>query len=710
MDELLRDFLTETGDHVEAAGVHLVQLERDPSDMAMIASIFRLLHTIKGTCGFLGLSRLGKLAHAAEALLSRMRDGAPATEETVNLILTAVDRIRFLLAEIEARQTEPVGGDEDLIDALEVEAEGVSIPATPQAPVLLAAPLKPLNQHSSAAPSPDASRAKNATVRIGLDLIETMVTLVSELVLTRNQLAEVARRNGNADVTATLGRLSSIVSDLQDQVMRARMQPLDRLFGSLPRLARDLARELGKEIDLVVEGGDSELDRQLIEVLRDPMTHLIRNCADHGLESTAARVAAGKPAAGTIRVVASHIAGQIRIEVSDDGRGLDLARIGATALRRGVIDEAALVDMTIDDVARLIFAPGFSTAAAVTSISGRGVGLDVVRANIETAGGDVTVASEAGVGACFTIRLPLTLAIAPALIVRAGGQRLALPQFDIAEIVSIGADSPHICENVGGVAVLSLRGEVLPLVDLAALLQLPPSGDPEDEPIAAIVRCGDASFALLLDRVEDVQEIVVKPIGAVLAGLRLYAGHTILGDGGIVLILDPPAIASTLGVRRVRGTGAALTAPAAASRVTNTRILTFRAGSPATKALPLSIVKRIETVRAADIERSAGRLVVQRDDGLIALLPLVEGAPLREPEQPVLIIEIGGHTFGLLVDEIVDVVDAALEIAIPGLSPGALGAADVGGTVTEIVDADGVFRDAHLDRRVGFAKNSEYAS
>ena len=709
MDELLRDFLTETGDHVEAAGVHLVRLERDPSDMAMIASIFRLLHTIKGTCGFLGLSRLGKLAHAAEALLSRLRDGAPATEETVGLILAAVDRIRFILAEIEARQEEPVGGDEDLIVALEHETAGVATPALSEASGT-SSPSAVTLPRPSASSSAETSPGK--TVRINLDLIETMVTLVSELVLTRNQLADVARRSGNTDVSATLGRLSSIVADLQDQVMRARMQPLDRLFSGLPRLARDLARELGKEIELVVEGGDSELDRQLIEVLRDPMTHLIRNCADHGLESTAARIAAGKPACGRIRVAASHVAGQVRIEVSDDGRGLDLARIGATALRRGLIDEASLLEMTVDDVARLIFEPGFSTAAKVTSISGRGVGLDVVRANIEAAGGDVSITFSAEIGTCFAIRLPLTLAIAPALIVRAGGQRLALPQFDVAEIVPVGPESPHRCESVGGVSVLSLRGEVLPLVDLAALLHLPSSGESVDEPIAAIVRCGaDASFALRLDRVEDVQEIVIKPIGALLAGLRLYAGHTILGDGGIVLILDPPAIAGTLGVRRTRGAiAAAVPATSTVSRAKSMRILTFRAGSSATKALPLAIVKRIETVRTADIERSAGRLVVRRDDGLIALLPLVEGASLREPEQPVLIMEIGEHTFGLLVDEIIDVVDAPLEITVPGTSQSAFGAAEVGGSVTEIVDAKGIFHNAHLERRADRLPMTEFAS
>lgn len=685
MDELLRDFLQETGEHVDAAGEQLVRLERDPSDAAMIAAIFRLLHTIKGTCGFLGLARLGRLAHAAEALLDRLRDGATATAETVALILAAVDRIRFLLAEIERRQAEPDGSDDDLIAALSQETAGEAAVSPPR---ILPQPERPDGTPRADEPRND----RHASIRIAVGSLETLATLVSELVLTRNQLADIVRRSGVADLTVALSRLSSIVTDLQDSVMHARMQPLERLFASLPRLVRDLGRDLGKEMALVVEGADTELDRQLIEAIRDPLTHLVRNCADHGLEAAAERLAAGKPAQGVIRVAASHAAGQVFIEVGDDGRGLDLPRIGATALRRGLVSEAALVDMGIDDVARLIFAPGFSTIPTVTAISGRGVGLDVVRANIEAIGGEVTVGSTRGAGTRFTIRIPLTLAIAPALIVSAGGQRFALPQGDVAEIVATGADSPHRLESVQGCDVLRVRDETIPLLDLTAILRLPASDLPDDERAVAIIRCGRAAFGLRVDAIDDLQEIVVKPTGDLLANLKVYAGHTILGDGSIVLILDPLGIAERIGLRKTRRS--VESRPAPARKPATTRILTFRAGSPGIKALPLAVINRIEMVRPADIERSAGRLVVRRDDGLLALLPLIEGSPLREPEQPVLIVEISGHTFGLLVDEIVDIVDAAPDVAVPGATPGALGVADVDGAITEFVDAAHVTQGA----------------
>lgn len=688
MDELLRDFLQETGEHVEVAGAQLIQLERDPTDTAMIAAIFRLLHTIKGTSGFLGLTRLGKLAHAAEALLTRLREGAPATSETVALILAAVDRVKFLLAEIERQQAEPLGSDDELIGALSRET-GAYAPAS--APTIATA-LYSQSVPPEPRPATDVSDARAATIRVAISSLDSMATLVSELVLTRNQLADVARRAGHADVSAALGRLSSVVTDLQDQVMHARMQSLERIFATLPRLARDLARELGKEIALVLEGGETELDRQLIEVVRDPLMHLIRNCADHGLESTVERLAAGKSGVGTIRVTALHVAGQILIEVGDDGRGLDLPRIGVTALRRGLVNEAILATMSIDDVARLVFEPGFSTAASVTAISGRGVGLDVVRANIEAIGGDVSVAWTVGGGTCFTVRIPLTLAIAPALIVTAGGQRFALPQLDVAEIVETGPDSPHRREIIQGCEVLNLRGDIVPLIDLASLLRLGSRSATDGVSLVAIVRCGGAVLGLGVDAVEDTQEIVVKPIGALLAGLRLYAGHTILGDGSAVLIVDPRGVADTLGLRRTTADRATVLPPATKASVT--RMLTFRAGGMGIKALPLAMVKRIETVRPADVERSAGRLVIQREDGLMALIPLVEGAPLRNPEQPVLILETSGHTFGVLVDEIVDIVDAATDIAVPGLASDALGVSSVNGQVTEFVDSLRLLRHA----------------
>ena len=413
MDELLKDFLVETAEHIESVGNELVLFERDPTDARIIASIFRLVHTIKGTCGFLSLPRLAHLAHAAEALIGRLRDGAPATHQRVSLILAAIDRIKLILAELENSASEPRGDDADLIVALNGEV-GIEPPPCADGP-LPVAPVEQDPEYPSETPTagepagqqagadPQRSIRSPATIRVSVGALERIMTLVSELVLTRNQLLEITRRLAEDPIKPPLQRLSSLTSDLQDAVMRARMQPIGRLFSNLPRLVRELASDVGKKIELVTAGSDTELDRQLIELIRDPLTHMIRNCADHGIETPQERRAAGKPEAGTIRVSAAHEAGHITIAISDDGRGLDVERIRAKALSLGLAGEAQLARMTNDEVCSFIFAPGFSTARQVTSISGRGVGMDVVRENIELIGG--TVALSTVDGARHDIRL-----------------------------------------------------------------------------------------------------------------------------------------------------------------------------------------------------------------------------------------------------------------------------------------------------------------
>src|SRR5947209_5297106 len=452
MDELLKDFLTETAEQIEAVGTQLVLLERDPSDAAMIASIFRLVHTIKGTCGFLGLARLGQLAHAAETLIGRIRDGATPTPDAVTVILAAIDRIKMVLTELERTAHEPDGDDSDLVQALDLQSAAAAAEKIHAQPVTTEhdeqQPTLGPNAAARTAEDPARPVRRPETIRVAVGALERIMLLVSELVLTRNQLLELTRRQTDDAIKAPLQRLSGLTSDLQDSVMRARMQPVGRLFGSLPRLVRELAGEVGKKIHLVTEGAETELDRQLIELIRDPLTHMIRNCAAHGIETPAERLAAGKPEAGTIRISASHEAGQITINVVDDGRGLDVARIRQKAIAVGLAGEAEVGHMSNDDICRFIFAPGFSTAGAVTSLSGRGVGMDVVRENIEAIGGSIALSSTLGQGTCFSIKIPLTLAIAPALIVQAGDHRFALPQVSVLEAVGLGPGAAHTPERV----------------------------------------------------------------------------------------------------------------------------------------------------------------------------------------------------------------------------------------------------------------------
>ncbi|MGB8276912.1 MAG: chemotaxis protein CheW [Methylovirgula sp.] len=697
MDELLNDFLIETNEHIEAAGDLLVAFEREPSNKGAITKIFRLVHTIKGTCGFLGLSRLEHLTHVTEALIGRLRDGAPAAPETVSAILASVDRVKFILGWLEKTGKEPEGNDTDLIDVLQLRIITLGAPL-PSVDDFAAAIESKTGAHDIVAPkvvevasAPGLANTTNRpeTIRVAVGALERIMLLVSELVLTRNQLLELTRYQEDAVVKQPLQRLSALTSDLQDAVMRARMQPVGRLFTSLPRLMRELSVELKKKLRLVTEGADTELDRQLIEFIRDPLTHLLRNCADHGIEPPETRLACGKPEEGTIKVTATHEAGYITIDVSDDGRGLDLEAIRQKAVTKGLVTSAEAQQMSHSEICRFIFAPAFSTATVVTSISGRGVGMDVVRDNIESIGGSVSLTTTPGKGTRFSLKIPLTLAIAPALIIAAGGHHFALPQHSVIEAVGIDAESQHALETVQGSLVLRLRDEVIPVVDLKGVLALD-SDNPSSEAgnLVIVMRVSSRAFGVIVDRVTDVQEIVVKPLGASLTHLQVFSGHTILGDGSVVLILDPTGIASHLGFERSNDYAVGHVSEVFEPADTNTRFILFRAGPGVAKGLPLSLIARIESVASSAIRQSDGIFVMQHQGQLMPLMPLfaADQATLQTVS-PVLVLGIGGESMGLLVEEILDVVESRIDIQISGASAGVIGTAEIRNEVVEILDA-----------------------
>jgi two-component system, chemotaxis family, sensor kinase CheA len=490
-------------------------------------------------------------------------------------------------------------------------------------------------------------------------------------------------------IKAPLQRLSALTTDLQDAVMRARMQPVGRLFASMPRLIRELSIETKKKLHLVTVGADTELDRQLIELIRDPLTHLLRNCADHGIESVSARLAAGKPEEGTIAISAAHEAGYITIEVSDDGRGLDIDAIKSRAIDRGLTTPAALEHMSQEEICRFIFAPAFSTAASVTNISGRGVGMDVVRTNIEAIGGSVSLSTTAGKGTRFTLRIPLTLAIAPALMVESGGHRFALPQHSVIEAVGTDAESTHSLEKVQGSLVLRLRDEVVPVIDLQDILELERKGNAiEAGSLVVVMRVSTRSFGIIVDSVSDVQEIVVKPLGGSLAHLDVFSGHTILGDGSVVLILDPTGIAGHLGLERSTEYGIGRVAEVFSPTEEKTRFVLFRAGPGAIKAIPLTLISRIESAAASAIQQSDGMYVMRHQGQLMPLVRVFAGGDTPvAASNPVLVLGIGGESMGLIVEEIIDVVEARLAIEIAGASTGIIGTAQISDQVVEIVDA-----------------------
>ncbi|UPG71016.1 chemotaxis protein CheW [Roseomonas gilardii subsp. gilardii] len=689
MDELLADFLTETHEGLAALDDALLRLERVPEDRQTLSEVFRLVHTIKGTCGFLGLPRLERVAHAAENVLGRYRDGQlPVTSAGVTLILSALDRVKLIVAGIASTGTEAEGDDAALLHALNEAYEGRL--AEPRG----AGTRESGATETAAAPSPEpAAEAPDATpvaaqqtIRVSVEVLEELMVLVSELVLTRNQLLQSVRGRDDAALSVPLQRLSHITSDLQEGVMKTRMQPIGNAWQKLPRLVRDLSRELGKRIELEMRGAETELDRQVLEMIRDPLTHMVRNSADHGLETAEQRRAAGKPDTGRILLNAYHEGGHIVMEVGDDGRGLALERIRAKALSQGLVTEAELAAMSERDVQRLIFHPGFSTAAAVTAVSGRGVGMDVVKTNIERIGGTVEVRSREGKGSTFVVKIPLTLAIVSALVVQAGSERFAIPQIGVLELVRVGSSGARI-ERIKDAAVLRLRDRLLPLVSLSGLLRLD-GGAGEDGGFVVVTQLGSDLFGIIVDRIFDAEEIVVKPVAPILRHLTVFSGNTILGDGTVIMIADPAGIARAAGIGGDRGLEAERKPAPARTTSTASALLLFTAGDATPKTVPLALVSRLEDIPAERIEVSGGRWMTQYRGRLMPLVPLSPGwSPGHAgTRQAVLVFTEHDRVMGLMVDSILDVVEERLRIEQASTCPGYLGTAVIAGRATEVLD------------------------
>ena len=764
VDDLLADFLTETNESLAELDGALLTLERTPDDAETLSFIFRLVHTIKGTCGFLGLPRLERVAHAGENVLGRLRDRTLAvTPDIVTQVLAGIDQIKAIVAALSATGAEPPGDDAELIAALNLTASGapapepaqpapkaaaeptpVETPAPPPQPVQLQAPPAVAAPPSSAAPATVAptgaqtatapTGAQTATVPIGaqtivaptgtqtivaptgtqtivaptgaqtirvtVDVLEDLMTLVSELVLTRNQLLQLARTQENSAFTVPLQRLSHITSDLQEGVMKTRMQPIGHAWNKLPRLVRDLSHDMGKKIELRMLGAETELDRQVLEMIKDPLTHMIRNSGDHGLETPAERRAAGKAETGTIVLNAFHEGGYIIMEISDDGRGLAVDRIRAKALANGLATEAELAAMTDGQIQRFIFRAGFSTAATVSAVSGRGVGMDVVKTNIEKIGGTIELKSTQGQGTTFTVKIPLTLAIVSALIVEAGKERFAIPQLSVVELVRAQRDSGRplneaaansVIERINDTPVLRLRNRLLPLVSLTELLALGVEDKAESAAHVVVAQVGAHTMGIIVDQVFDTEEIVVKPVAPILRHVTMFSGNTILGDGSVIMILDPNGIARASGV----GAGSESKLPRSGSvdaqtSSDKTAMLLFRAGENHRMGVPLGLVARLEDIPREKIELSCGAPVIQYRGKLMPLIA-IDGAPIgsndqQKPTQPLLVFAEGDRIMGLMVDDIIDVVEDHLDIELAGARAGLLGTAVIGGQATDVLD------------------------
>lgn len=729
MDDIVAEFLTETTENLGELDQDLVRLEQTPNDPDLLSKIFRIMHTIKGTCGFLGLPRLEGIAHVAENVLGRFRNHEiEVTPSGISAILQAVDSIKTILTGLAETGSEPVGDDRALIAGLEAAAAGDAsapvsahateaeldalmaadtAPATPaiedepveteaaieaaiEAPILAVSPAN----DAGTAPAATGSSAAQKSIRVNVDLLENLMTTVSELVLTRNQLLQLQRSQRESGFGSALQRLNQVVSELQDGVMKTRMQPIGGAWGQLPRIIRDLSRDLNKKIVLDMRGAETELDRQVLELIKDPLTHMIRNSADHGIERPEQRVAAGKPETGRIGLNAFHQGGHIIIEISDDGRGLDIERIKAKVLANGLASEAELANLSDHQIQQFIFRAGFSTAEAVTAVSGRGVGMDVVRTNVERIGGTIELQSTRGKGSTFTIKIPLTLAIVSALIVETAGQRYAIPQLSVVELVRIceGTTSAHRIESINGAPVLRLRDRLLPLVGLDEVLRITRSAaaQPNNERFILVTQVGNQAFGIIVDRVFDTEEIVVKPVGRMLRDVAVFSGNTILGDGSVVMIIDPNGIAAQAGDIGMSESKAETDAAAAAAAVAaqdRVSVVLFRAGPGAPKAVALSAVERLEEISPALVEQVGDQAVLQYRDSLMPLVPF--GGVYPDPtqrRQPVLVFADQGRCIGLCVEEIIDVVETPMELRLGSREAGIIGSIIVNGKATDFVD------------------------
>jgi len=797
MDEeesIMDEFLIECSEGIDRLDQEFVEIEKSPDDTALLGSIFRTIHTIKGTCGFLGLPKLENVAHGTENILSLMRDKKmDVTSDGITILLEAVDAIKEILAAIEESRSEPekdytpmrqrldaflesggqldapapkaetppqeaenkadspseeatsvtpapAGGmaglseaellaqiQEEMAEAEALEAAQKAEKAAKLAAKAKAAATKPPEEKKSAeASKPPAapSVAKNtskdsaaapkkkkrslaeSSIRVDVDVLDKLINMVGELVLARNQLLQQVRErdgsSGSDAANGTVQQLNLITTELQDTVMKTRMQPIKNVWDKFPRVVRDLAKANGKDIELVMEGAETELDKTLLEAIKDPLTHIVRNSVDHGVELPEIREERGKPAKGTLRLEAYHEGGQIIIEISDDGAGIDVERVKAKAVEKGLITADIAGRLSEKDGLNLIFKAGLSTAKKVTNVSGRGVGMDVVRTNIERIGGTIDLSSRVGEGTDMRIKIPLTLAIIPALMITSGKEPFAIPQASLLELVRVDEENSHQIEVIHGANFYRLRGVLLPLLSLNGVLKLE-GLKREGKDLHAtgtnivVLKAGEHSFGLVVDEVNDSEEIVVKPLNRQLKGLSYLAGATIMGDGRVALILDVMGIAQTGSMLDTRHGHKEMVVEESAldgSGIKKEAMILFSVSGEDHYAIPLSQIARLEEFDAHKIEQSGGQDVIQYRGELLPLVRLGDSIGVMTSEEnqekvASIVFSRNGKSVALVVGKILDIVEAEMIIhQTISEKIGVKGSLVIGGATTDLLDAD----------------------
>ncbi|MBL9162736.1 MAG: chemotaxis protein CheA [Planctomycetaceae bacterium] len=746
--EILREFLLETHENLALLDSDLITLEKEPAERNTLAQVFRTLHSVKGTAGFLGLVKLQAVAHSAESLLSKLRAGEMRFTPTIaTAMLSVVDAIREMLASIETFGNEGSGeysaliaevdrlreaGDGEVLAAQPAEAAllvtqpVIELPVapppmahvtTPTPPLIIPSPaetiaLPPLESASDA----KAAHVSDSNIRVDVGLLDKLMTLVGELVLSRNQILQHSASHEDDAFLGAVQRLNLLTTELQASVMKTRMQPIGNVLNKFPRVVRDLALACGKKVRFEMDGQDTELDKTLIEAIRDPLTHMVRNAIDHGIEPPEIRKSRGKSAEGRLRMVACHEGGKVIIEITDDGGGIDVARVRDKALSAKLVSPEVVARMSRQEILRLIFLPGFSTAASVTQFSGRGVGMDVVRTNIEKIGGTVDVESPQGQGTTIRTKIPLTLAIIPALIIDSGGERYAIPQVSLLELVSLNPDQAlRGIERMHGAPVYRLRGTLLPLVFLDEQLQIDVTRGVADDLNIIVLQADDRPFGLVVDAIRDTEEIVVKPLQKQLKGISVFSGAAIMGDGRVALVLDVLGLAQRASVisgakSRTLGEQERPTAPVASAGQT---LLLFAPTAGGQMAMPLSLVARLEEFPRTALENLGARPVVQYFGHILPLVDVSEeleclrlgrrslGSQRRRHSVSdavsVVVCAAGDQQVGLVIDRFLDIVDDHVADRSRANRPGVLFTSIIQEQVTEFIDVAALVRAATID-------------
>lgn len=761
-DELLNEFLIESNENLDRLDEELVTLETEPNNRELLNSIFRRIHTIKGVCGFLDLSILESVTHAGENLLQTLRNGEVLVNEQITtLLLNLCDAVRSMLKMIETTGREGTERYEGLVEALVLAAEKKQAPhssaemslddefeailaqreldamppaessdchtgeahplvaevsSTPRVapPTSYVAPsLKAQDDHGDLEVL-DASKhaAMETTLRVDVDLLDHLMNLAGELVLARNQILQTTKSRTDIAFRNITQRLSLVTSELQEGVMKTRMQQIATVWTKFPRVVRDLARTCHKQVRLEMEGKETELDKTIIEAIKDPLTHIVRNSIDHGIELPDMRELAGKQAEGCISLRAFHEGGYVIIEIADDGAGLNTEKIRARALERGLISSERAQTMSENEIHRLIFAPGFSTAEAVTNISGRGVGMDVVKSNIERIGGQVDITSNWGLGSTIRLKIPLTLAIIPTLLVSSGGQKFAIPQVSITELVQMRTHSAEQNKDLswlGNTPVYRLRGNLLPLLFLDRQLEVCTSDTQTavEDKIIVVVKVDNCHFGIVVDSVYDTEEIVVKPLGRQLKNVPVFAGATILGDGQIALIMDIAALGKRSGIYQEAQRAEEKRLAAEATQTTtkdNLQLLVVQVSEEYRAAIPLEAVNRLEEIPQSELERLGSQMVVQYRG---SILPVVDVCKLLKlPEQhgetmQIVVVGTGSTLMGLRVQQIMDVSNEISAVKPVKGHPGLRMIGVINKKVTAVLDVDQLLSQNVLSETLG---------